>query len=257
MTCGTDSVPDEAVRRARRAYFGACTYVDDQVGKLLRILAQCGLADNTVVVFSGDHGDMLGERGLWYKMSWFEHSARVPLIVHYPAAFAPKRVLESVSTMDLLPTFVDIAGGNAAAMAPIDGHSLFPYLVSDAPGRDQVLGEYMGEGTVSPVVMIRRGKWKYITSLVDPPQLFDLAADPLELTNLAASFKPEYVAAAAAFAYEARQRWDLERIHVEVLTSQRQRRLCASALKIGGRSTRAPLRRGGADEARSPGAVGL
>jgi hypothetical protein len=76
----------EAIARARRAYFGACTYVDSKVGELLKTLNACGLGEDTIVVFSGDHGDMLGERGLWYKMHWFEMAARVPLIIHARAA---------------------------------------------------------------------------------------------------------------------------------------------------------------------------
>ncbi|OCL03029.1 choline-sulfatase [Glonium stellatum] len=227
-------VPDEAAKRARRAYFGACTFVDDQVGKLLRILKNCRLDKNTIIIFSGDHGDMLGERDLWYKMSWFEMSSRVPLIINYPPLFAPKRVSESVSTMDLLSTFVDLAGGDAEAIIPVDGHSLYHYLISDRPGRDEVFGEYMGEGTISPVMMIRRGKWKYVTSLADPPQLFDLSSDPLEIVNLAASSKPEHVRVAAEFEKEANQKWDFKAIHLDVLASQRRRRLCWNALtKVG------------------------
>jgi arylsulfatase A-like enzyme len=132
-------VPDEAKLRARRAYFAECSFVDDQVGKLVQILKDSYLDDDTVIVFSGDHGDMLGERGLWYKMSWFENSARVPMVINYPSKFKAKRVLESVSTMDLLPTFVDIAGGDASAILPIDGDSLYDYLVSDKAGKDEVL----------------------------------------------------------------------------------------------------------------------
>jgi len=226
-------LPDEAVIRARRAYFGACSYVDKQVGKLLKLLKSCSLDDNTIVIFSGDHGDMLGERGLWYKMSWLEMSARVPLIINYPSHFAPRRVDEVVSTLDLLPTMLDLAGGNSDLILPIDGHSMYPHLLGAHHGRDEVFGEYMGEGTISPVMMIRRGKWKYITSLVDPPQLFDLSADPLELLNLAKSTKPEHARTSDAFAMEAAQKWDLERIHEDVLRSQRQRRLCWSALTQG------------------------
>ncbi|KAF2196515.1 choline-sulfatase [Delitschia confertaspora ATCC 74209] len=226
-------IPEEAAIRARRAYFGACSFVDDQVGKLLTILKNCQLDKDTVIVFSGDHGDMLGERDLWYKMSWFEMSARVPLVISYPSRFAPKRVSESVSTIDLLPTFVDLAGGNSSDIQPIDGHSLFPYLINDSPGRDEVFGEYMGEGTISPVVMIRRGKWKYITSLVDPDQLFDLQTDPQELVNLAKSTQPEHIRAFNAFQEEAKRKWDLPRIHADVLASQRRRQLCWSALQKG------------------------
>ncbi|KAH7135708.1 alkaline-phosphatase-like protein [Dendryphion nanum] len=228
-------VPDEATKRARRAYFAACTFVDDQIGKLVKLLKNCQLDKDTIIVFSGDHGDMLGERGLWYKMSWFENSARVPMFINYPAKFAPKRVDEAVSTMDLMPTFVDLVGGDASAILPVDGVSLYDYLVSDKPGKDEVFGEYMGEGTVTPVVMIRRGQWKYTRSLADPPQLFDLVNDPKELTDLASSSKPEHKKIFTAFENEADAKWDLQKIHHEVLRSQRERQLCWDALQIGRR----------------------
>ncbi|KAF2404263.1 choline-sulfatase [Trichodelitschia bisporula] len=225
-------VPDEAILRARRAYYGACSYVDDQIGRLLSTLKECKLDRNTIVIFSGDHGDMLGERGLWYKMAWFENSARVPLIVNYPPRFAPRRVPESVSTMDLLPTLVDLVGGRLDLKLPLDGKSLYPALMG-ARLVDEVFGEYMGEGSISPVIMIRRGRYKYTSSLVDAPMLFDLVSDPDELVNLATSTDPAIAAVAAAFAEETSRKWDLKAIHETVLQSQRQRRLCWSALKVG------------------------
>ena len=225
-------MPNEAIIRARRAYFGNCTYVDNQVGKLLQTLKDCHLDKNTIIVFCGDHGDMLGERGLWYKMSWFENSARVPLIVHYPQHFQPRRVKESVSTMDLFPTFLELAGSRLEPLLPIDGQSLYPALLG-CKLRDEVIGEYMGEGSISPVIMIRRGRHKYTYSLVDPPQLFDLKSDPQELRNLAESTDPQIAAVSAKFANEVLEKWDMQALHQKVLQSQRQRRLCWTALKKG------------------------
>jgi len=223
-------VPEEAVRRARRAYYAACTYVDNQIGRLLSVLKNCKLDKNTIIVFSSDHGDMLGERSLWYKMSWFENSARVPLVVNYPPRFVPHRVKESVSTMDLLPTLLDMVGGDSTQLLPIDGKSLYPALLGRS-ANDEVFGEYMGEGTNSPLVMIRRGQYKYITSLFDRPQLFDLEIDPQELQNLLDV--PECATLVTKFAREAARKWDLQAIHDRVVTSQRMRRLCWSALKTG------------------------
>lgn len=137
-------LPEERIRAARRAYFGACSYVDAQIGALLATLEECGLADDTIVVFSGDHGDMLGERGLWYKMHWFEMAARVPLLVHAPARFAPRRIGASVSTVDLLPTLVELAGGQVDPRLPLEGRSLLPHL-RDGSGHDEVIGEYTAE----------------------------------------------------------------------------------------------------------------
>ncbi|OJJ49093.1 hypothetical protein ASPZODRAFT_61293 [Penicilliopsis zonata CBS 506.65] len=180
-------MPEERIKAARRAYYAACTYVDTNVGKLLKVLDACGLRDDTIIVFTGDHGDMLGERGLWYKMNWFENSARVPFIVHAPSRFTPKRIPENVSTMDLLPTFAELVGAPLMAELPLDGVSLVPYLTGgEGLKTDTVLGEYMAEGTQAPIVMIRRGRWKFIYSLIDPPMLFDLVADPQEKVNLVA-----------------------------------------------------------------------
>jgi len=226
-------LPEEAIKRARRAYYGACSYVDDQIGKLLKVLKDTRLADDTIIIFSGDHGDMLGERSMWYKMSWYEWSSRVPLIVHHPRQFSPARILESVSTLDLLPTFVDLAGGRLDSRIHLDGRSLYPALTGTSAPRDEVFGEYMGEGTISPVMMIRRGRWKYTTCLTDPPQLFDLLSDPKELQNLAASTDSKTAAVSHAFAAEAADKWDLQAIHNEVLESQRRRRLVWTALTAG------------------------
>ena len=223
-------LPDEKIRDARRAYFGACSYVDDQIGLLLKTLADCRLDQDTIVVFSGDHGDMLGERGLWYKMHWFEMAARVPLLVHAPGRFQAHRVSQSVSTVDLLPTLVELAGGSLERNLPLDGRSLLPHLRGEG-GHDGVLGEYMAEGTTSPLMMIRRGPYKFIYSEADPCLLFDLANDPQELENLAAS--ADHQALLAAFLDEARVRWDIPKIAEATLTSQRRRRFVADALAQG------------------------
>lgn len=180
-------LPEDRIKAARRAYYAACTYVDTNIGKLLKVLKNTGLDEDTIIVFTGDHGDMLGERGLWYKMAWFENSSRVPMLFHAPKKFAPKRVSENVSTMDLLPTFAGLVGARLVPGLPLDGVSLVPYLTGeDGVRADTVYGEYMGEGTQAPVVMIRRGRWKFVYSPIDPPMLFDVASDPEELTNLAA-----------------------------------------------------------------------
>ncbi|KAI4224671.1 MAG: hypothetical protein LQ349_007197 [Xanthoria aureola] len=228
--------PDEAILRARQAYFGAVSYVDDNVGRILEVLRECGLDENTIVIFSADHGDMLGERGLWYKMSWFEGSARVPLLISYPQRFTNKTIPQNVSSLDLLPTLVDLVGGSIDSRLPLDGNSLLPYLES-ANGlditNDTVYGEYAGEGTIAPLMMIRRGPWKFVTCPVDPPQLFNLRADPKELQNLATSQTPEIRNVLTSFVKEAHERWNFTKIHDEVLRSQRSRRVCWDALTRG------------------------
>ena len=210
--------------------FRACSYIDANIGKLVRTLEACGLADNTVIVFSGDHGDMLGERGLWYKMHWFEGAARVPMVIHAPGRFAARKVAQSVSSIDLLPTFVELAGGHIDASLALDGRSLLPHL-RGAPGHDEVIGEYMAEGSNAPLVMIRRGRYKFIHSSQDPALLFDLQTDPDELENLATA--PQHRALLAAFIEEVPSRWNLPALHAQVLASQRRRRFVYGALTQG------------------------
>ena len=117
------AVEESDVLRMRRAYYALTSYIDAKVGRLLETLGEIGAADDTLVVFTSDHGDSLGERGLFFKMSFFEWSVRVPLIVHAPFAFAPRRVRENVSHLDLFPTLLEAAGDGAQPelAAPIDG----------------------------------------------------------------------------------------------------------------------------------------
>ncbi|KAK5111985.1 hypothetical protein LTR62_004519 [Meristemomyces frigidus] len=222
----------EQIKNAKRAYYGAVSYVDDNVGKLLDTLEQCGLAENTIIVFSGDHGDMLGERGLWYKMSYFESSARVPLLFSYPKLWHPHRVPQNVSTLDMLPTLADIVDAALVPGLPMDGRSLLPHL-KGKDTHDTVYAEYMGEGTIAPMMMIRRGDWKYITCPADPDMLFNLADDPDELINLTTSEDPFTKRMYEALVAEAKAKWDMDAITADVLKRQRQRIFCNQTLHKG------------------------
>lgn len=232
--CEIDRTPPtpQQVRNARHAYYGAVSYVDAQFGAVLDALRSTGLAENTVIVVTSDHGDMLGERGLWYKMTFFENACRVPLIVHAPQRFAAARVKASVSHIDLLPTFVELASGKPRGSwpDPVDGSSLMPHLRGE-DGHDEVFGEYLAEGAIAPVVMIRQGRYKYIHSPADPDQLFDLADDPRELHNLASD--PGAAGVLDAFRARVLQRWDLPRLRELVLASQRRRRFHYEATTQG------------------------
>lgn len=225
-------VTDEHIRNARHAYFANITYIDTQVGILMQALKETGLDENTVVVFTADHGDMLGERGLWYKMSWFQDACRIPLIVSAPGTFKSGRVASSVSSIDLLPTLAEIAndGAGFTPAEPIDGRSLLPHL-NRTGGHDEVIGEYCGEGAIAPLLMIRRDNWKYVCSTPDPDQLFDLKADPYEKTNLAESAVHQQLV--KDFRAEVAKRWDAQALHDQVLASQCRRHLVYKALSQG------------------------
>src|SRR5260370_42398233 len=225
----TVAAPNDTQTRATRlAYLGAVSYVDDQIGSLLATLRQAKLDANTVILVLADHGDMLGERGIWSKMNFFERACRIPLIVHAPERFVPHRVSESASLLDIFPTLVDLASEGAATAysAPIDGRSLLPALEGRAvPG--EVVGEYLAEGAIAPIVMIRRGHYKFVHSAADPDQLYDLRADPDERINL--SSRADCAGLVAEFRTDVARRWSLAEIHQPVLPSQRRRHLYSPA----------------------------
>jgi choline-sulfatase len=213
----------DEVRNARHAYYGSLSYIDERFADLTQALEESGFADNTISIVTADHGDMLGERGLWFKMNWFENSARVPMIVHAPKRFRPRRIAAAVSLVDILPTLLDLASDGKDRHEEVisDGRSLVAHL-EGGTGHDQAIGEYTGEGASAPGVMIRRGQYKFIHCPTDPDQLYDLSADPLEVTNLAGV--AEHAARVAALRREISNGWDLKSIRGAVITSQRRRR---------------------------------
>ena len=221
------------VRAARRAYYGAVSYVDDQVGALLAALEQAAFDRNTIIMLLADHGDMLGERGLWYKMSFYEPACRIPFIVHAPGRFTPHRVGGSASLLDVLPTLTELAGGPSSPgyASPPDGTSLMPQLTVGTQAHDEVVAEYLAESAIAPIVMIRRGRFKYIHCPADPDLLFDVAADPDERENLAT--RPDHAPLLAEFRAATARRWNLPELHAHVLASQRRRHLVYDALRQG------------------------
>ncbi len=231
IEASTVPLSEAEIRRARRAYLANVSYFDSKVGAVVKALEDIGELDDTIVVVTADHGDMLGERGLWYKMNFFEHSARVPLVFAGPGV-ASGSAPNACSLVDLLPTFLDIAGGDGAMLGePVDGRSLMPLARGEASDADEAIGEYCAEMTPAPVFMIRRGALKYIHCDEDPPQLYDLAADPLEKVNRAAD--PAYADAARAFAEEVSARWDSARLRDDVIRTQRSRRALHAAMEAG------------------------
>ncbi|MEO0621714.1 MAG: choline-sulfatase [Pseudomonadota bacterium] len=228
-------VPTEAeIRNARHAYYANTSYFDSKVGAIVQALEESEQLDNTVVIVTSDHGDMLGERGLWYKMAFFEHSARVPLVMAGPGV-THGAVAEPCSLVDLAPTFAEIAATPDRPVPepgmPLDGRSLWPLATGAASGEGEAIGEYCAECASDPIFMIRRGRFKYIHCDVDPAQLFDLEADPEERANLVGD--PAHAETAAAFAAEVRARWDSPAIKTHVIATQRQRRAVHAAMEAG------------------------
>ena len=173
---------------------------------------------------------MLGDRGLWFKMNFFEGSARVPLMISAPG-LTPQRIDTPVSTIDVTPTLGALAGIDMAEILPwTDGENLLP-LATGTPRTAPVAMEYAAEGTITPMVALREGPWKYIRCPADPEQLFHLAIDPAERSNLAAD--PAHAETLAAFRAKADARWDLAAFDAAVRESQARRWVVYEALRNG------------------------
>jgi choline-sulfatase len=227
------SITKAHVRAARHAYYGSVSYVDDKVAELMRTIDDCVFAGETIVLLTSDHGEFLGERDLWFKRSFFEEAVRVPFIVYAPWRWGPGRVSQATSLVDLLPTLVSLAGGDEVDdvfSTELHGHNLTPLLDGGSEDHD-VFAEVVAEATPAPLVMIRRGFFKYVHCELDPPQLFNLKDDPLEQHNLSSRLDHSEIVRQLHEAVAAR--WDLRTLGDLVRTSQLQRKALVASLNRG------------------------
>ncbi|APX15205.1 choline-sulfatase [Phaeobacter inhibens] len=222
-------ISEEDIKRSRRAYFANISYLDDKIGEILEVLETT--RQEAIILFVSDHGDMLGERGLWFKMSFYEGSSRVPLMISAPNL--PAGLIETpVSTLDVTPTLGALAGVDMAEIEPwTDGQNLLP-LALGTERSEPVAIEYAAEASYAPLVSLRYGKWKYNRCALDPDQLFDLEADPQELNNLAGD--PTHAGTLQTLRAKSEARWDLDRFDAEVRASQARRWVVYEALRQGG-----------------------
>ncbi|GAB5507694.1 MAG: choline-sulfatase [Rhizobiaceae bacterium] len=224
------SITDEDVQRARRGYFANISYLDEKIGEILDVLEDTRQADDTIILFTSDHGDMLGERGLWFKMSFFDGSARVPLMIAAPE-MSDGLVETPVSTLDLLPTVCDLAGIDLSGiMQWTDGESLLE-VAEGGQRSGPVPVEYAAEGSIAPLVSLREGRFKFNHCEADPPQLFDLEADPHETNNLAE--ETDNAELVEQWLGKVRDWWDLASFDEEVRESQARRLIVYEALRNG------------------------
>jgi choline-sulfatase len=226
-TDAVDLDDPENLRALRRAYYGLVTYVDRKLGELLAALEQTGLAGDTVVVFTSDHGDMLGERRMVQKRCFYEWSVRVPLLLRFPdGRDAGRRVPDPVSLIDVLPTLLDVAGVPAEERLPLPGASLM------GQGGRPVFSEYHVEKVRAPCFMVRVGRHKYIYVHGHGSQLFDLEEDPGEWHDL--SGDPSLRDVEHALHALVLERFDPERIAADGRASVRRRELIRRAMARNG-----------------------
>ena len=182
---------DDAVREVRRIYFAMCAEADAMVGAVCDAMHELGLADDTYFVFSSDHGELAMEHQQYYKMSLYEGSVRVPMVMAGPGIPGGGETANLVSTIDLAPTFIEMAGLDVRR--EMDGESLLPLATGQtADSRDEAYACFTGTALNTSAFMLRRDQWKYIVYMGYRPQLFNVEEDPQELCDLAGE-NPEVV----------------------------------------------------------------
>ncbi len=176
-------IEKEKMRNARIAYFGMITELDMLIGKVITALNKSDQIDNTYIIYTSDHGETLGEHGLWYKNNLFENSVRVPFIISGPGIPNNKRIDTPISHIDLVPTILDIS--NSSKPEYLRGRSLIPLIINNKRNEDEVVySESHSEGNCTGSFMIRKGEWKYIYFTDYEGLLYNLKTDPEEKINL-------------------------------------------------------------------------
>lgn len=223
-------VTESHVRNARHAYYAMTSYLDDKLGEILKSLEETKQLDDAVFIFISDHGEMMGERGMWYKQTFFENSTRVPMIVCGPGIPEGKTICQNVSLIDLLPTILALANdGCISAVTPLAGADMTNLIFgTDPTWRDRVLSEYTDMGVCAPTRMIREGNYKYMYTHGHPGLLYDLDTDPLETINLTG--RSALATIEQRLLANLLEDWDPIEIHSRVLQSQRMRRVIVEAV---------------------------
>ncbi|MBC8231504.1 sulfatase-like hydrolase/transferase [bacterium] len=224
---GLIDFPEELVRQGRAGYYGLITYLDEKIGRLLDALEETGQLDNTLVIYTSDHGEMNGEHGMWRKSNFYEFSAQVPLQIVWPGHIpAGCRVDEVVSLVDLTATLVNVA--DASPVTHLDGDSLLPLMQGSAANwKDFAFSEYLAHGVERPMAMLRSGRYKLNYSLGDPPELYDLRKEPNEFHNLAED--PAHLPILEDLKMRLLSHWDAVDLEQRVRQSQKERLLIETA----------------------------
>ena len=173
----------EDLDRSLAAYAGCVSYVDECIGHLLSSVEHLGLADDTLIVYSADHGEMAGAHGLWHKQLFYEESVRIPLVVRGPDVPQGEAQNTLVSLIDIFPTLCDLAGQPIPEETA--GVSLLPMMRGSQPTADRTIFSEIAWREDWQGCMVRQGNWKYCWYLDGAAELYDLAKDPCENHNLA------------------------------------------------------------------------
>lgn len=219
--CGTEDIDEDTAYEALRAYYALCTFMDEQVGVILDALEESGLADNTRIIYSSDHGDTMGEHGVFFKSTMYEGSAGVPLIVSGPDLPKGKRNKTNVSLVDLYPSVMECVGLDSHPDdKELPGKSLWKYAKGEEDLDRKVFSEYYSFGIYTATYMLRKGAYKYVHYVDERPQLFNIEEDPDELVDLA--LDPTYKTKLDEMEEELREIVDIEEMNEKSKEAQKK-----------------------------------
>lgn len=213
---------EERVKIAKAGYFGLCSFLDDNIGKIMAAVEKAGLSENTRIVYTSDHGDCLGNRGIWAKSVMYEESVSIPMIMAGPDIPENKMVTTPVSLVDGYPSIITGAGEPITKKErSLPGDSLFEIVQGDFPIDRVVFSEYHDGGSITGTFMIRTGRWKYVYHVNYSPQLFDLETDPFEQKDLGTD--PDYSEVRSQCDAKLREIIDPEIINEMAFNDQRKK----------------------------------
>ncbi len=222
----------ERIRVARAAYYGMCEFVDQQTGRILEMLDTTGLAENTLVIYTTDHGEMAGAHGCWWKSNYYEQSVGIPLIARLPGVVAAGiRNPAICNTIDLGPTLIEMTGADTLPQS--DGSSLWKELLGerDDTRPDETFSEFLGRWGDAPSRMVRRGAWKLYKYGGDAaPALFNLEDDPEEMNDLGSD--PQHEAIRDELLQRVYDGWDPEHVLRETAASSKDMALLTEWGKV-------------------------
>ena len=221
---GYDQPFDEAtIRRLHAAYYGICTFLDAQIGQVLAALDAANLTEKTRIIYTSDHGEQLGARGIFGKFTMYEEAAAIPFILAGPDVPASKVVDTPISLVDCYPTILEALGCPVEEEAPPrPGRSLWPLAAAATEDR-AVFAEYHAIGSRNAYYMLRERRYKYIYHVGAPAQLFDLSADPAELNDLAQHPTDSVKRLLAGYEKQLRQILDPEAVDRQAKSDQQRR----------------------------------
>jgi len=177
---------EQKIREAKAAYYGLISFMDHCVGRIMGALRENDPAEDTVIVYVSDHGDMMGDLGFWTKQVMYDASSGVPMIASGPGIPTGRRVKTGTTLLDLAATALDVAGvAHDAHSRDLPGQSLREIAQNEDDTDRTIFSEYHDGGSTTGTFMVRWQQWKYVYYVGHPPQLFNMATDPNELCNLA------------------------------------------------------------------------